>query len=280
MKIGLALSGGGIRAAAHIGAIRAFEENNIKIDVIGGTSAGSIVAAMYAMGYTSDEMYKLFKNYANDVLEVGPQYLIKNVEGRKGFRTDGITSGKNISLVMEEAAKYKNVKNINDLKMKVAIPSVDLITNKEYVFTNREDANEEYYIKDISIGDAVRASSSFPVMYSPFQYKDFQFVDGGVKNNLPAKEVKKLGADKIIAIKFAVEPKKYNSVHNIALRAIDIMNEFIIKEDIEVCDYVLNLSLKGAQVFNINKLEVCYQEGYMQTLDKIKELRKVIENED
>ena len=57
------------------------------------------------------------------------------------------------------------------------------------------------------------------------------------------------------------------------------MNEFIIKEDIEVCDYVLNLSLKGAQVFNINKLEFCYQEGYMQTLDKIKELRKVIENE-
>ena len=57
MKIGLALSGGGIRGIAHAGAIKALEENNIKIDIIGGTSAGSMIASLYAVGYTPDEIY-------------------------------------------------------------------------------------------------------------------------------------------------------------------------------------------------------------------------------
>ena len=63
MSLGLALSGGGIKGAAHIGVIKALEENNIKIDYISGTSSGSLIATMYAMGYTPDEMYNLFKKY-------------------------------------------------------------------------------------------------------------------------------------------------------------------------------------------------------------------------
>ena len=62
MKLGLALSGVGIRGAVHIGVLKALEENNIKIDVIGGTSSGSLVAALYAMGYTPIHIYELFKN--------------------------------------------------------------------------------------------------------------------------------------------------------------------------------------------------------------------------
>ena len=66
MKIGLALAGGGVRGAAHIGVIKALEENGIEVGYIGGTSIGSIVAAFYAMGYTTDEMYKLFKYFSKD----------------------------------------------------------------------------------------------------------------------------------------------------------------------------------------------------------------------
>ena len=63
MKLGLALSGGGIRGAVHIGVLKAFEEQNIKIDVIGGTSSGSLVASLYAMGYSPVHIYELFKRY-------------------------------------------------------------------------------------------------------------------------------------------------------------------------------------------------------------------------
>lgn len=276
MKIGLALSGGGIRGAAHIGAIKALEENGISIEAIGGTSSGSIVSSLYAMGYNSEEMYNLFKYYAKTILAIGPRYLVNNVKDKSGFYLDGITSSKNISIAVQEAGEYKKIKTIEDLKTPIVIPTVDLITGKEYIFTNKKELSGNQYIHEIKIGDAARASSTFPGMYGPFIYKQFQFIDGGVMNNLPVKEVKKLGEHKVIAIKFAVEHKKYNSIHNIALRALDVMNETIIQEQLESADYLLNLELKGAQVFNINKLDFCYQQGYLQTIEKMSEIKKCI----
>ena len=67
MKLGLCLSGGGIKGVAHVGAIKALEEENIKFDAIAGTSAGSIVACMYACDYTSMQMYDFFKEYAKKI---------------------------------------------------------------------------------------------------------------------------------------------------------------------------------------------------------------------
>lgn len=78
MKIGLALSGGGVKGAAHIGVIKALEENGIKIDIIGGTSAGSIVATLYAMGYTPNEMLKLFNYFSKMILKGSPRYMQPN----------------------------------------------------------------------------------------------------------------------------------------------------------------------------------------------------------
>ena len=72
MGIGLALSGGGIRGAAHIGAIKALKENGIDIDSVAGTSAGAIIAALFAMGYTSKEMIRLFEYFAKDIMEISP----------------------------------------------------------------------------------------------------------------------------------------------------------------------------------------------------------------
>ena len=64
---GLCLAGGGVKAAAHIGALKAFEEENIKFDCVSGASSGSIVATMYALGYTSDEMWKMFQKYSKKI---------------------------------------------------------------------------------------------------------------------------------------------------------------------------------------------------------------------
>ena len=80
MKLGIALSGGGIRGIAHAGVLKALEDNNIKIDVIGGTSAGRLVASLYAMGYSPYYIYILFKRYAKDLVNQNPMSTITNLK--------------------------------------------------------------------------------------------------------------------------------------------------------------------------------------------------------
>lgn len=78
MKLGLALSGGGIRGAVHVGVLKALEENDIKIDIIGGTSSGSLVAALYAMGYSPIHIYELFKRYGKIIANIGTGKIINS----------------------------------------------------------------------------------------------------------------------------------------------------------------------------------------------------------
>ena len=275
MKIGLALSGGGVRGAAHVGAIKALEENGIKIDAVGGTSAGSIVGALYAMGYTTDEMYKLFMYFAKSVMAISPMDIFSGMKEVKGIKLGGITSSHNIELAIEEAAGLKNIKNIKDIKMPIVMPTTDLITDREIIFTNNENVQGEEYIHDIEIGKAVRASCCFPGMYAPFEYDKYQFADGGIFDNLPVAETKKLGVDKVIAIKFGFKnQRKQKTLYNIAMQSLDLMTENLIKDSVKQSDFVIEINLKDVKPFSINKLEFAYQQGYMQTLDYIIELKK------
>ena len=113
MKIGLALAGGGIRGAAHIGAIKALEENGIEIEAVGGTSAGSIVAALYAMGYKTDEIIKLFREFSSQVLSLSPKYIWESIKATRDIKLGGITTSENIEKVVGQAARKKKIKNRN-----------------------------------------------------------------------------------------------------------------------------------------------------------------------
>ena len=239
MKLGLALSGGGIRGAVHIGVLKAFEENNIKIDIIGGTSSGSLVAALYAMGYSPIHIYELFKRYGKEITNVGASSIINGVGGyivNKKFNISGISDGKAIEELYNEFASRKNIFKMSDIKMPIVIPAIDIGDGKEYVFTNRKSkkSNKIYdkYITDIPIGSAVRASSSFPGVFCPYEYKKHIFLDGGTINNIPVDEVFAQGADRVITVKF--EPIKINNQSNvmdIVLRTIDIMGNKIIEDE-------------------------------------------------
>ena len=124
MKIGLALSGGGIKGTAHIGAIKAFEENKIKIDAVTGTSIGSIIAALFAMGYNSDQMLDLFNYFAKDIFKAEPKYLVSNLRTSKRLLGCGVLSGEAIEVLVNECAKLKGINSILDVKMPIAMPSV------------------------------------------------------------------------------------------------------------------------------------------------------------
>lgn len=251
------------------------QENGIQVDAVAGTSAGSIVAALYGMGYTTDEMYKLFNYFAKSVMAISPKYLFSGIKEVRGIKLGGITSSYNIESAIMEAGKLKQIKNIKDIKVPISIPTTDLITDREIIFTNCETLQGEEYIHDIEIGKAVRASSSFPGMYAPFDYEKYQFVDGGIFDNLPTAEAKKLGVDKVIAVKFKLKsPRKQNTIYNIAMQSIDLMTENLIKESVKASDCVVEIDLRDVKPFSISKLDFCYKEGYMQTIDNIKKIKE------
>ncbi len=296
MKIGLALAGGGVKGAAHIGAIQALEENNIKISAVAGTSIGSIVAALYAMGYTPEEMLKLFKYFAKSMLKTDPRYLVANIRYTKSLLGSGVISGQAIEDAVQECARLKNITNIQDILMPIAIPTVDIKTGKEYIFTNRKvdktqyvtklnenqteytaiiNQEEQYYMTDIEIGKAVRASCSYPGVFSPLEYKDYRFVDGGVLDNVPTEELKKLGVDQLITIKFP--PKEVENPRNaldVLLRCMDIMFHEKDTRSAKCSDYILNLDLTSSSTFDIKKIDYCYEIGYQTTKQEIGKIKK------
>ena len=112
MKKGLCLAGGGIKGAAHIGALKVFEEENIKFDCFAGTSSGSIVATLIALGYSVDEMYQLFKKYAKSIKYIEWKNIFKIIYGlivKRKLIVNGLNTGKVIEKSMKKACEIKNI---------------------------------------------------------------------------------------------------------------------------------------------------------------------------
>ena len=227
MKNGLCLAGGGVKGAAHIGAIKALEEENIKFQYIGGTSSGSIVACLYACGFTSDEMYEIFKKYCKKIKYVDLENAIKLILGlifTGKVTITGLNSGKQIEKLINKVCNKKEIYNINDIKMPLVIPSVDLCNGEVVCFTSCRHRNEisdsTILVNDVDIGRAVRASCSFPVVFSPCDYKNIKLIDGGVRENVPWRELKYLGAKNIVNIVFDEEDIEFAAEHDLVHTAL------------------------------------------------------------
>lgn len=282
MKLGIALSGGGIRGIAHAGVLKALEDNGIKIDVIGGTSAGSLIAALYAMGYSPYYIYILFKRYAKEMVNINSGPIISGIGNfmmNKKNTLQGLKSGKGLETIYNQIAYKKGIRKLSQIKMPIVIPTVDIMNSKEYVFTNYIPKNVEdtsQYITDITVGKAVRASSSFPAVFNPCAFENHAFMDGGALDNIPVYEVKKQGADKVIAVKFDADPvDEQSNIMDIIMKTIDIMGNKISEESLEMSDLVLSVYTDKVGLLDVQKLDSCYQYGYnctIENLDKIKEI--------
>ena len=285
MKLGLALSGGGIRGIAHAGALKALEDNKITVDIIGGTSSGALVASLYAMGYSPYYIYLLFKRYAKDIVGINSSPVISGIGNffkSKKVSMTGLKTGESIEEAYNNLALRNGIKKINDIKkMPIVIPAVDIKESKEYVFTNRipiDTKQKDKYINDISIGKAVRASSSFPAVFCPCEFKKHSFLDGGVLDNIPVTEVKKQGADKIIAINFkADEINEQSNIMDVVMRTIDIMGNKIGEKNLEKSDYVLTIKTDKTGLLDVKKLDNCHKYGYEAVSKKIDEIKQVLD---
>lgn len=285
MKIGLSFAGGGIKGAAHIGVLKAFEEENIKIDYISGASSGSIIATLYAMGFNHKEILNIFKKYSEKIKYFEPRNIIKLIYGiliKRKIIIDGLNSGEIIEKIVNEIAHKKNIKKIKDIKMPLLIPSVDIHSGKVYFFCSKEKrikySDKIIYESNIEIGKAIRASCSYPLIFSPCKYKNTKLIDGGIRENIPWKGLKEIGADKVISIVFEKELSGNNFMNIVEVvgDSLDILSHELLNYEIIGTDYLLKIKTKNISLLDKTKIDELFNFGYKITKSKIKEIKNII----
>lgn len=283
MKVGVSLAGGGIRGIAHVGVLKALEENNIKVAAIAGTSAGSIIATLYAIGYSPYYIYLLFKRYARDIINIRSKPIINGITNfirNNKIGIAGLSDGNEFEKMYDELARKKGFRLIGDIKMPLLVSAVDIGESKEYIFTNCASRKniKDNYITEIGIGRAVRASSSFPAIFCPCEYKNHIFMDGGVLNNLPTEELKKVYTGKIISVNFESDPV-YNDydIMNIIMKTLDIMGNKLSINSLKKSDFVLTVPTDGTGLIDVDKMDICYKYGYEIAIKNIDKIRKMLE---
>ena len=283
MKVGVSLAGGGIRGIAHVGVLKALEENNIKVAAIAGTSAGSIIATLYAMGYSPYYIYLLFKRYARDIINIRSKPIINGITNfirNNKIGIAGLSDGNEFEKIYDELARKKGFRLIGDIKMPLLVSAVDIGESKEYIFTNCASRKniKDNYITEIGIGRAVRASSSFPAIFCPCEYKNHIFMDGGVLNNLPTEELKKVYTGKIISVNFESDPV-YNDydIMNIIMKTLDIMGNKLSINSLKKSDFVLTVPTDGTGLIDVDKMDICYKYGYEIAIKNIDKIMKMLE---
>ena len=208
--VGIAFSGGGLQGIAHIGAIQALYELGIHPQYVSGTSSGAAMAAICAMGMTPNEMRYFAKKHWKTLAEIDNGLIFKALATfiiNKKVDKDGIKDGQLIADVVKEGMLLKGIRGFRDLPINLSICTVDTLTTDECIFTTYDEGLQNdhiHYLTDVPLEVAVRASMSFPAIYTTCDYGNYNFIDGGSKDNLPVKILKDMGVGKVLAIGFDI----------------------------------------------------------------------------
>ena len=284
MKVGVAFAGGGLKGVAYVGALKAFEELGIKLDYISGTSSGSMVSALYAIGCTCNEIREIIYESYKGITKIQKRPIIASVGTyltKKQLKLQGLISGERVENLIQDAAVQKNYQNMCDIKIPLAIATVDTISTKECIFMsknyNLQNDNIDY-IYDISIGKAVRSSMAFPGIFTTSKFDKYNFIDGGTKDNLPVKVLKDMGADIAIGLSFKLDDYdvENQNVLSILLRTVDI---FSLKDVIQAqkeADLAIEIDAKGTSLMEIDDIDKCIQIGYNAIMDNKEKILNLI----
>lgn len=282
MKLGVSLAGGGIKGVAHVGVLKALEEKNIHIEYLSGTSSGSIVTTLYAAGYSCNEILNIFHEYSKKIKYIDLKniyYIIKRLILKHKFIIEGFNTGEIIENLINKFCNKKGIYNIKDIKKDILIVSVSVNTGKVYFFESNKKLNrysdDIIHIDDINIGKAVRASCSFPGVFCPVHLNNDILVDGGIRENIPWKEVKKNGIDKVLCIVFDEEQKikEDKNIIDMISGSLNLIGRELSNYELEGADYILKISTKETSLLDFSKIDYLYNEGYIQAksfLEKIK----------
>lgn len=267
MSLGLCLSGGGIKGAAHVGVLQALEDNHVNIDYISGTSSGSIVATLYAIGYSPQQIYNFFKKYSKEITHISVKNILKLIYGlifKHKIIINGLNDGKKFEKIIHNVCADKKIYTINQIKFPLLIPSVSIRDGTTYIFTSqniRSHYKDNYvYNNSIPICKAVRASCSFPGIYSPCIYNNIPLVDGGIRENIPWKETKNMGADKVISIIFEndITEDSFLDIIEIITKSINLLSHELSLYEQFGSDYILKINTKNTSLLDSSKIDFLY----------------------
>ncbi len=252
-RIGLVLSGGASRGFAHVGVIKVLEEEGIPIDIIVGTSAGSLTGALYAHYANADMLEsKARKITVEDIFD----FSIFNI----GL---GVVKGERILRFVDNNI---SVKNIEDLKIPFAAIATDLYTGKRVVF------------KSGSISTAVRASSAIPGIFKPVTVGQRLLVDGGVVDNLPIDVARSMGADIVIAVDISAKSTNFNinNVVDIILQTFNIMGYEINRHKLKESDVVIRPEVGGVGMIDFTKKDYLFLQGERAARRALPDIRRAM----
>lgn len=243
-NIGIALSGGGSKGIAHAGVLQFLDENSIKPSKLSGSSAGAIIAAMYAHGKTPSEILDFFQSI----------YFFnwKHFTLKKPGIIDSLAFKKYFDKVFGET-------KIGDLPIPVKITATNLVTGKLKVFG-----------ENTLVTDAVLASAAFPGMLTPYILKNKMFSDGGILNHFPT-DLLQGDCDTIIGVYVSpihnVESKDLNSIKSVTTRSFELLTARGNYQKFGLCDWVIEpKELANFSTFETSKskMKQIYQIGYKE----------------
>lgn len=226
----------------------------------------------------------MFKRYGKNLKYIDWKNILKIIWGvitKRQLIITGFKSGEIIEKIINKACSNKNITHIEQIQKKILIPAVDSYSGKVFVFNSCNldyETKTEKYISNGNIGKIVRASCSYPVVFSPCDYEGTELLDGGIKENIPWKELKVIGCEKILSIGFENLNKKKccSNILETAERSFELMCEELNRYELEKNDFLHIIKLKNVSLLEIEKMDEIYIEGYRQTKEKMKEIKKYL----
>lgn len=168
--------------------------------------------------------------------------------------------------------------------MPLLIPSVDIHTGEIYCFCSKDFrsrySNKIIFDNNIDVAKAVRASCSYPAVFSPCKYKNTELIDGGIRENIPWKGLKEIGAEKVISIIFEKESNKKcpQNIIDVVGNSLGILSHELLNYEIIGADYLLKIKTNNISLLDMEKIDELFNRGYKTAKLKIKEIKKLIYN--
>jgi len=248
-RIGLALGGGAARGFAHIGVIQALEENGFAPDLVVGTSAGSLVAALFASGRSGRELAAI----ADAMDETA--FADWSYPGR------GLIRGEALARFVREKT---NKRDIEQMKIPLGIAATDL------------DSGEGILFRRGDTGTAVRASSAVPAVFQPVRIGQREYVDGGLSAPIPVHHARQMGAEFVIAVDISAVPEgnPTGDAARMLMQTFAIMGKSLKAYELRDADLVLQPSLAGVSGADFTTRRQSIKAGRDVTLAHLAELRE------
>ncbi len=285
-KIGLVLSGGGAGGLAHIGVLKVIERAGIPIDYIAGTSMGAIIGALYAIGYSPEEMeimvgQKDWEALMSDQIPRGNMSFAAKLELEKYFYSfsinktgiqlpSGLVAGHSITNMLAGLTlPAYQIRDFSKLPIPFLCIGADIVTGKEVV------------INSGILHDALRASMAIPTYFTPIEIDNQLLVDGGFINNFPADHAREMGADFIIGIDVQRELFKKNDLTNmvnIMKQASSLTREEVNQKNRDLCDILIRPKTSGASVLSFGIAEEIIANGEKTGMEQWEALVALSEN--